>query len=131
VTPGELGTTLGVVVSLLVAVFAFVRGMRAEKTNEKKVTTEERQAEFGANLELNKYIDARVDRLVGQQVAPLTARIEKAEAKAGAASRIIRAIALVWRPEYDTPDIDPADVEIVGERVPTHWIRRSGEPKRI
>ena len=123
-TPGEFAGFGGLGVSLLVGLFAFIRALRAQRTEDKKVDVELLQAEFGANLDLNRYIDIRVKEQVAERIGPLNERLAQAEAKAGALSRIVRGLARQWPADWPGPDLNPADIAIVEETIPAHWIRK-------
>ena len=129
VTAGELTGIIGASVALLVALFGFIRALRSQRTEDKKADVELLQADFGANLELNRYIDQRVKEQVADRMGPVNQRLEHAESKAGALSRIVRALARQW-PGPGEPDLNPDDIAIVEESIPQHWIRRGGDPER-
>lgn len=130
VTGEVLAAIIGSIVALLVAVFGLVRGLRAQRTEEKKADVELLQADFGANLALNRYIDERVKEQVAERIVPLNERLANAEAKAGALSRIVRALARQWPPDWRAPALNPEDIAIVEESIPSQWIRRGGDPER-
>jgi hypothetical protein len=101
----------------------------ANRTTDKKVSVEEQQAQFGANLELNKYIDARVDALVEERIGAVRDELKalktESTTRTRAITRILRSIASQWPPDHPGPVLDPADVAAVEETIPPQWLRRS------
>lgn len=126
-TGAEIMAAAGLLASFILGWFTIRNAVRANKTTEKKVTVEEKQAQFGANLELNKYIDGRVDALVEERIGDV--RQELADLKASdrlrtsAMTRILRAIAGQWPQGHPGPILDPADIAAVEETIPSQWLR--------
>lgn len=86
-------------------------------------------------------LDKRIDARVGEQLSKAWERIDHLEKQSeelesqydtlerrqrerdGAFARILRAIANQW-PSKTGPDLDPADIALVEDTIPTGWIRR-------
>lgn len=119
---------IGVAVTLILGILAFMTNRRANRTNEKKVEAEQRQGDLGVNLELNKYIDERVERLVAARIGGLQKQIadadERDRSRTSAFIRILRAIAAQWPPGDSGPNLDPADIRAVEDTIPRQWIRK-------
>jgi hypothetical protein len=101
---------------------------RSGRTGEKQATVEEKKAQFGANLELNKYIDGRVDALVDERIGDLRTELTELKrldrTRVAAMTRILRAIANQWPAGFAGPHLDPADIAAVEETIPEQWLQR-------
>lgn len=78
-------------------------------------------------------LDARIDARLGSQLEESWARIDDLANKVetlerndslrnGAITRILRDIARQW-PNSEGPLLNPADIEVISETVPSSWIR--------
>lgn len=67
-------------------------------------------------------IDALKERL-RELVAQLANDQQEHSAQMAAVARILRAIARQW-PDDTGPDLDPADIALIEDTIPAHWIRR-------
>lgn len=126
-TGGDLGwVSLGV--SFLLGLGMFWNARRGNRNTEKKLTVEEEQARFGANLELNRYIDGRVKELVEERLRPIQEALESLKVqertRTAAMTRILRAIAGQWPVGFPGPILDPADIAAVEETIPAQWLTR-------
>lgn len=131
-TAGEWTGIIGAFVALLVSVFGFVRGLRADRTLEKKASIEQQQAAFGANLELNKYIDSRVEHLVDERIGDVKRELDEErtarKVQSNAFIRILRTIARQWPPDNPGPVLDPEDIAVVEDSIPVQWLRAPERP---
>lgn len=80
-------------------------------------------------------LDKRIDERINTELARVYARIDelqeeldegvKREGRRTAAfTRILKQIAAQWNAEH-MPSLDPADIAIVEDTIPPHWVRRS------
>lgn len=95
-----------------------------------RARTAQTVAEFGANIELNKYIDARVEKLVEDQTQPMHEEIERLRqslaasgARTLAMTRILRAIASQWPANHPGPKLDPHDIAEVEDTIPSLFLK--------
>lgn len=129
------GPLLSAVVVGLGSVLVYFQSQRATRVNEKKLSVDERTSVFEQADDLNRYIDARVERAVAAAVKPLNDRIEKLERREetmkAAVARIFRSIARAWPPGFPRPRLDPADIAILEETIPHEWLPGSdGAPEQ-
>lgn len=127
-----LAAALGAFGVVLAAALAFlgawlkVRGDRslaqAEAEAQRQVTKAQIDAQIDARVR-GELQDAwkRIDALEAEQKAQ---KEEQSRVRA-AFARILRAIAAQW-PGPGAPNLDPADIDLLGDTMPPHWIR----PKR-
>ena len=127
----EIMAAAGLLSTFVLGWFTIRNVRRQNATSEKKVTVEEKQAEFGANLELNKYIDTRVEARVKAEVDPLRQELtelrDDEQKRTRAMTRILRAIANQWPKGYPGPRLDPADIAEIEETIPAQWLRPPSE----
>jgi hypothetical protein len=125
---GDVLAVVSLAVSALIALGVYFNTRRANRNAEKKQSSDEQQAEFGANLELNRYIDGRVKELLDERMRPVQEELaaEKAErAKSTRAmTRILRALAAQWPVDAPGPVLDPEDIAAVEETIPEQWLPR-------
>jgi hypothetical protein len=113
--------------TLVLGLLAARNAWRSSRSGEKQVTVEEKKAQFGANLELNKYIDGRVDALVEERIGDLRSELLELKrldrTRVAAMTRILRAIANQWPAGFSGPHLDPADIAAIEETIPEQWLR--------
>lgn len=83
-----------------------------------------------AKAEMDARIDARMDKVMQDawvQIDDLKRKIDHMENRQkerdGAFARILRTIANQW-PNAHGPELDPVDIALVEDTIPTGWIRR-------
>lgn len=117
-------------VTLVGVVLVYVNSRRANKTNEKKASSETHNATFALSFEMMQYIDKRVE----EKVAPIRDKLEKQErretTRTNAFMNLLRSIAAQWPREHPGPVLDPADIEAIEDTIPPHWLPEGGTPKR-
>lgn len=117
---------VSIIATTILGVLTFRNVRRANSTAAEKVTVEQKQAEFGANLELNKYIDGRVNEQVEERMEPIRNELTNLKAnertRTRAMTRILRAIAAQWPQGFTGPVLDPDDIAAVEETIPTQWL---------
>lgn len=107
------------------------RKARIEKdkadAEETRAKTAQMVAEFGANLELNEYIDRRVEKLVADQVKPMREELNLLKTternRTLAMTRILRSIANQWPLNSPGPFLDPTDIAAVEDTIPPPWLK--------
>ena len=88
---------------------------------------------LGTRANSRSAIDKRIDERVTAELSTAWARIDALEAKQkthghqmGAVGRILWAIADQW-PNEHPPNLNPADIALIEESIPAHWIRSTKE----
>lgn len=101
---------------------------KAADTEATEAETAEALAKVGVNLQLMEFIKAEVKA----QVDPV--KKELAEARAGEAmrtramTRILRSIEDQWPAGAPGPHLDPVDLAVVEETIPTQWLPKGPTP---
>ncbi|QJU52917.1 hypothetical protein SCB71_06240 [Herbiconiux sp. KACC 21604] len=108
-TPEQVLTLAGVVVSL-VAVLATFLGTRGKTKTDAKTALDAR-------------IDARVKAELDRVYARLDEFEERDKKRTSAFTRILRAIAAQWTGDSRGPNLDPADIAEIEDTIPPQWIR--------
>lgn len=116
-TPTEIVTSIAAVGAVLATVLTFIATRGKTRADAKTA--------------LDARIDARVKeqlegawteiRTLKDNVATLT---EKDRLKSGAFARILKSIARQWPTDHG-PDLDPADISLIEDTIPPHWVRRN------
>jgi uncharacterized protein HemX len=109
-----------------------------------KVRGDRAQAQASADAQkavTKQQIDAQIDERVKGELEAAWKEIDelkdrqKTQEEQGsrvraAFARILRAIAQQW-PGPDAPNLDPADIDLLGDTMPPHWVRpRRTDPPR-
>lgn len=121
-------SALGVVTAAALTALAALLKVRADK--------QVAEANVTAQAAVTKaQIDQQIDTRLARDNAELAAKVENLEAKVdsierllavtkGAFTRILRALAIQW-PGAVVPNLDPADIALIEDTIPPHWIRPS------
>jgi hypothetical protein len=88
---------------------------------------------LGSRANSRSAIDKRIDERVSAELSTAWARIDALEVKQtthahqmGAVGRVLRAIAGQW-PNEHPPNLNPADIALIEDAIPAHWIRSQKE----
>lgn len=118
-----------VVVMLLVGtggVTTYLTNRHKAAAEKKTADAEERLTQLGVNIELQEYVDARVDKALAPVLAELEETRAMERARTRAMGRILRAIAYQWPADIPGPKLDPADIAAVEDAIPPSWLGYSG-----
>jgi hypothetical protein len=132
-TPGEITAIVVAATAAVGTLLGYFRNRYNDRVNERKLTSEAQQTAFAQNIELNRYIDGRVDHLVGERIEPVKQELQEERAtrrrQMGAVSRILRSIANQLPPSW-RPTLDASDIAEVEEMIPQEWLGKGGAPER-
>lgn len=122
-TIGEIAAFITAAGGVALGLLSWVRSRRVDKVEEWKASVEGRETHFAADIALNEYIDKRVETLVTYRLQPIQEQLEAERRTLQATRRVVHALVKQW-PAENVPVLDPADIALIEDDLPPHWVRR-------
>lgn len=116
--------------AIIISIIGAIVSLSSVLTLFLKSRKENAVATLNAKTNLDTLIDARVTKqlqISWEKIDELSEKVDTLETRenqrTNAITRIFRAIAKQW-PGPDGPDLDPADIAILEDTIPSAWIRK-------
>jgi hypothetical protein len=117
-------TAVGFLLTFALGWLGYRRATRNDRMAQRRAAVEESSAQFKDNLELNRYIDARVEERLADLRQEMSQLRQNERIRTGAFISILHTIARQWPDDHPLPVLDPTDIKAVEDTIPAQWLAK-------